>query len=103
LFRLEDGGLAETVTVEQQLIGPDKGVPYLEEPKTRQSCWSVPQGRSVVDEIARHREEFPPRVVYIEDRTNPRKPVWRRARLLYISEIGGAIRRGSWARCGPGT
>ncbi len=84
--------------VKQQLIGPDKGVPYLGEPKTRQSYRSVPQGRSVVDEIARHREKFPPQVVYIEDRTNPRKPVWRHARLLYTSETGGAIRRGSWAK-----
>ncbi|MFF4830310.1 tyrosine-type recombinase/integrase [Streptomyces sp. NPDC001315] len=98
LFGLEDGDPAETVTVKQQLIGPDNGVPYLGEPKTRQSYRSVPQGRSVVDEIARHREKFPPRVVHIEDRTNPRKPVWRHARLLYTSETGGAIRRGSWAK-----
>ncbi|MFE4958088.1 tyrosine-type recombinase/integrase [Streptomyces sp. NPDC056653] len=53
---------------------------------------------SVVEDIARHRKEFPPQVVYVEDRTNPRKPVWRHARLLYTSEIGGAIRRGSWAK-----
>ncbi|MEV7198886.1 tyrosine-type recombinase/integrase [Streptomyces griseoluteus] len=98
LFGLEDEEPAETVTVKQQLIGPDKGVPYLGEPKTRQSYRSVPQGRSVLDEIARHREKFPPQVVHIEDRTNPRKPVWRRARMLYTSETGGAIRRGSWAK-----
>ncbi|MCX4557836.1 site-specific integrase [Streptomyces phaeochromogenes] len=98
LFGLEDEGPAETVTVKQQLIGPDKGVPYLGEPKTRQSYRPVPQGRSVMDAIVRHRQEFPPRVVHIEDRTNPRKPVWRHARLLYTSETGGAIRRGSWAK-----
>jgi hypothetical protein len=98
LFGLEDGEPAESVTVKQQLIGPDKGVPYLGEPKTRQSYRSVPQGRSVIDEIARHRQKFPPQVVYIEDRTNPRKPVWRHARLLYTSQNGGAIRRGSWAK-----
>lgn len=98
LFGLEDEEPAETVTVKQQLIGPDKGVPYLGEPKTRQSYRPVPQGRSVIDAIARHRGEFPAQVVYIEDRTNPRKPVWRHARLLYTSETGGAIRRGSWAK-----
>ncbi|WP_327395408.1 tyrosine-type recombinase/integrase [Streptomyces phaeochromogenes] len=98
LFGLEDEEPAETVTVKQQLIGPDKGVPYLGEPKTRQSYRPVPQGHSVVDAIVRHRQEFPPRVVHIEDRTNPRKPVWRHARLLYTSETGGAIRRGSWAK-----
>ncbi|MFF3060022.1 tyrosine-type recombinase/integrase [Streptomyces sp. NPDC057909] len=98
LFGLEDEEPAETVAVKQQVIGPDKGVPYLGEPKTRQSYRSVPQGRSVVDVIAQHRGEFPAQVVYIEDRTNPRKPVWRHARLLYTSEAGGAIRRGSWAK-----
>ncbi|MEU6216542.1 tyrosine-type recombinase/integrase [Streptomyces sp. NPDC047022] len=98
LFGLEDEEPAQTVTVKQQLIGPDKGVPYLGEPKTNQSYRSVPQGASVVDEITRHRKEFPPQVVHIEDRTNLRKPVWRRARLLYTSETGGAIRRGSWAK-----
>ncbi|MFI6353359.1 hypothetical protein ACIBJF_11995 [Streptomyces sp. NPDC050743] len=50
-------------------------LPYLGEPKTRQSYRSVAQGRSIVGEIARHREEFTPQVVYIEDRTNRRKPV----------------------------
>ncbi|MFH8288417.1 tyrosine-type recombinase/integrase [Streptomyces sp. NPDC018059] len=98
LFGLEDDEPAETVTVRQQLIGPDKGVPYLGEPKTKQSYRSVPQGRSVVDEIARHRERFPPQVVSIEDRTNPRKSAWRRARLLYTSETGQPIRRGSWSK-----
>ncbi|MEU6454273.1 site-specific integrase [Streptomyces sp. NPDC047065] len=98
LFGLEDEEAAETVMVKQQLVGPDKGVPYLGEPKTKQSHRTVPQGRSVVAEIERHRRAFPPRVVHIEDRTNPRKPVWRPARLLYTSETGGAIRRGSWAK-----
>ncbi|MGX5209659.1 tyrosine-type recombinase/integrase [Streptomyces violaceus] len=73
-------------------------MPYLGEPKTKQSYRAVPQGQSVVDEIELHRKEFPPKVVYIEDRTNPRKPVWRHARLLYTSETGGPIRRGSWAK-----
>ncbi|MFF8876648.1 tyrosine-type recombinase/integrase [Streptomyces flaveolus] len=98
LFGLEDEEPAKTVTVKQQLIGPDKGVPYLGEPKTKQSYRAVPQGQSVVDEIEFHRKAFPPKVVHIEDRTNPRKPLWRHARLLYTSETGGAIRRGSWAR-----
>ncbi|MEU5345699.1 tyrosine-type recombinase/integrase [Streptomyces sp. NPDC020766] len=98
LFGLEDGEPAESVAVAQQLVGPDKGVPYLGEPKTKQSHRVVPQGRSVVEEITQHRKDFPPQVVRIEDRTNPRKPVWRDARLLYTSENGGAIRRGSWSK-----
>ncbi|MDQ0713230.1 integrase [Streptomyces luteogriseus] len=68
------------------------------EPKTKPSYRAVPQGQSVIDEIEVHRKNLPPRVVYIEDRTNPRKPVWRHARLLYTSETGGAIRRASWAK-----
>ncbi|ATL27602.1 tyrosine-type recombinase/integrase [Streptomyces formicae] len=98
LFGLEDSEPAEAVTVKQQMIGPDKGVPYLGEPKTKQSYRTVPQGRSVIDEVARHREQFPPQVVSIEDRTNPRKPVWRRVRLLYTSATGQPIRRGSWSK-----
>lgn len=99
--------LADLLVAIDAREAPDVG---LEGPETVLSVLSargwvrdeVPQGTSVVDEIERHRKEFPPKVVSIEDRTNPRKPAWRHARLLYTSETGGAIRRGSraklWAR-----
>jgi len=98
LFGLEDHVTAEGVTVAQQLIGPDKGVPFLGEPKTNQSYRTVPLARSAFEDVQAHCEKFPPRAVRIEDRTDPRKPVWRTAYLLFTNQEGQAIRRGSWSK-----
>ncbi|EDY44619.2 integrase [Streptomyces sp. SPB074] len=99
LFGLEEKHVTPgAVVVEQQLIGPDKGVPYLGEPKTSQSYRTVPLPKSLAAEVEAYKAAFPPREVWIEDRTNPRKPVWRSARLLFTSQNGGQLRRGSWAR-----
>ncbi|MGN7136429.1 site-specific integrase [Streptomyces pseudogriseolus] len=89
---------AATVEVEQQLVGPDKGVPYLGEPKTEKSYRTVPLSASAVAAVAEHLQAFPPAEVEIEDRTDPRKPRTRKARLLFVSETGDPIRRGSWAK-----
>ncbi|MFE1878888.1 site-specific integrase [Streptomyces diastatochromogenes] len=88
LFGLEGHVTAAGVTVAQQLVARDKGASYLGEPKTRQSYRTVPLARSVGEEIAAYREVFPPRPVYIEDRTDPRKPVWRTAHLLFTNQRG---------------
>ncbi|MGW2785173.1 tyrosine-type recombinase/integrase, partial [Streptomyces populi] len=61
---------------------------------TATSFPSAPQGKPV--QMSPEPASDP--VVHIEDRTNPRKPVWRHARLLYTSATGGAIRRGSWGK-----
>ncbi|OEV03823.1 integrase [Streptomyces nanshensis] len=101
LFGLEDRHVdleAMTVEVEQQLVGPDKGVPYLGEPKTVKAYRTVPLSASAAAAMRAHCEAFPLRVVDLEDRTDPRKPHQRTARLLFVSEAGGAIRRGSWAK-----
>ena len=102
LFGLEDDRHLDLTTmeleVEQQLVGPDKGVPYLGEPKTAKSYRTVPLSITAVAAIRAHREEFPPRQVEVEDRTDPRRPEWRKARLLFISEAGAPLRRGSWAK-----
>jgi integrase len=102
LFGLEDDrhvdldGMA--LEVEQQLVGPDKGVPYLGEPKTEKSYRTVPLSASAAAAVRAHREEFPVRPVEIEDRTDPRRPEERKARLLFLSEYGAPLRRGSWAK-----
>jgi integrase len=90
--------LAGTVEVEQQLIGPDKGVPYIGEPKTEKSYRTVPLSVSAVAAMEEHLKAYPPTAVEIEDRTDPRKPRTRKARLLFVSETGDPIRRGSWAK-----
>ncbi|MGW9024778.1 tyrosine-type recombinase/integrase [Streptomyces sp. NPDC055722] len=101
LFGLEVEHLdlqAGTLEVEQQLVGPDKGVPYLGEPKTEKSYRTVPLSASAIAAVMEHLEAFPPVEVEIEDRTDPRKPVMRKARLLFVSQYGDPIRRGSWAK-----
>jgi integrase len=47
--------------------------------------------------LARHIELFPPREVEIWDRTDPRKPVRRAARLLFTTRPGGPLHRATWA------
>ncbi|MGY0067181.1 site-specific integrase [Streptomyces sp. QTS137] len=89
---------AGTLEVEQQLIGPDKGVPYLGQPKTEKSYRTVPLSASAVAAVEEHLKAFPPAEVEIEDRTDPRKPRTRKARLLFVSRTGDPIRRGSWAK-----
>lgn len=101
LFGLEVEHLdlkAGTLEVEQQLVGPDKGVPYLGEPKTEKSYRTVPLSASAVAAVEEHLQAFPPAEVEIEDRTDPRKPRTRKARLLFVSQTGDPIRRGSWAK-----
>jgi integrase len=81
----------------QQLVGPDKGEPYLGPPKTHESYRTVPLAQAVVDGLAAHLARYPAREVEIEDRTDPRKPFRRKARLLFVSEQREAIRRGGWS------
>jgi integrase len=101
LFGLEVEHLdlkAGMLEVEQQLVGPDKGVPYLGQPKTEKSYRTVPLSASAVAAVEEHLKAFPPAQVEIEDRTDPRKPRTRKARLLFVSQTGDPIRRGSWAK-----
>ncbi len=87
-----------TVEVEQQLIGPDKGVPYIGQPKTEKSYRTVPLSMSAVAAVEEHLRMYPPAEVEIEDRTDPRKPRSRKARLLFVSRTADPIRRGSWSK-----
>ncbi|MEU4964184.1 tyrosine-type recombinase/integrase [Streptomyces smyrnaeus] len=89
---------AGLVEVDKQLVGPDKGVPYLGEPKTGKSYRTVPLSASDVAMLRAYLEQFPPAEVDIEDRTDKLKPHWRKARLLFLSEHRAPLRRGSWAK-----
>lgn len=90
--------LRRTVKVEQQLVGPDKGVPYIGEPKTHESYRTVPLARFAVDALAAHLAAFPPSGCLVEDRTDARKPRERKAVLLFPSERGEPVRRSRWSR-----
>ncbi|MFJ6483972.1 tyrosine-type recombinase/integrase [Streptomyces sp. NPDC091682] len=100
LFGLEVDGvdfLRREVTVRQQLIDPDGDLPYIGEPKTHESYRTVPLTKAAVDALAAHLERFPAPAVQIEDRTDPRKPRQRTARLIFPNQDGKPVRRGAWA------
>ncbi|GAU67617.1 hypothetical protein SSP35_05_01840 [Streptomyces sp. NBRC 110611] len=90
--------LRREVKVRQQLVDPDDGEPYLGEPKTHQSYRTVPLTKAVVDALAAHLEQFPAHGVKIEDRTDPRKPRTRTARLLFLNQHREVFRRGAWSQ-----
>ena len=98
--------LRREMTVRQQLITPDKDAdtdegetpePYLGEPKTHESYRTVPLAGLVVDELAAHVQRYPPTEVEIWDRTDPRKPRLRIARMLFSNGHGDVIKRASWS------
>ncbi|MFE9536199.1 tyrosine-type recombinase/integrase [Streptomyces sp. NPDC006691] len=100
LFGLEVDGvdfLRREVTVRQQLIDPEEGEPYLGEPKTHESYRTVPLTKAAVDALAAHLERFPAPAVKIEDRTAPRRPRQRTARLIFPNQYSVPVRRGSWS------
>ncbi|MEU2084581.1 hypothetical protein ABZ569_22325 [Streptomyces albus] len=82
----------------QQLVDPNDGEPYLGEPKTRQSYRTVPLTGATVDALAAYLEQFPAHGVKIEDRTDPRKPRTRTARLLFLNQRREVVRRGAWSK-----
>lgn len=90
--------LRREVKVRQQLIDPDDGAPYLGEPKTHESYRTVPLTKAAVDALAAHLEQFPAPEVKIEDRTDPRKPRERTARLLFVNQYREVVRRGAWSQ-----
>lgn len=90
--------LRREVKVRQQLVDPDDGEPYLGEPKTHQSYRTVPLTKATVDALAAHLEQFPAQGVKIEDRTDPRKPRTRTARLLFLNQHREVVRRGAWSQ-----
>ncbi|OSP41535.1 site-specific integrase [Streptomyces sp. 13-12-16] len=98
--------LRREVVVRQQLVTPDKDVdadegevpePYLGEPKTHESYRTVPLVGLAVDALAAHLQQHPAAVVDIEDRTDPRKPKRRTARMLFTTERGDVLKRANWS------
>ncbi|MFI1180150.1 tyrosine-type recombinase/integrase [Streptomyces sp. NPDC020799] len=89
--------LRREVRVQQQLITPERGAPYLGEPKTHESYRTVPLAKSAVDALAAHLNRYPVAETELEDRTDPRKPRTRKARLLFLNEHNEPVRRDGWA------
>ncbi|MGP3999152.1 tyrosine-type recombinase/integrase [Streptomyces sp. 8N706] len=104
--------LRREVTLRQQLIDPEEGdpeegdpeegepeegEPYLGEPTTHESYRTVPLTKAAVGALAAHLERFPAPAVKIEDRTDPRKPRRRTARLISPNQLNEPVRRGAWS------
>lgn len=90
--------LRREVLVVQQLVTATGRKPYLAPPKTKTSRRTVELGQVVAEALARHVERFPPVEVEIDDETDPRKPVRRTAKLIFVNGNGDPVRRTSWSQ-----
>jgi integrase len=90
--------LRRKITVAQQLKVVAGRKPFLAETKTPESRRTVELGQVTAEVLARHLEAFPPVEVEIDDETNPRKPIRRTAKLIFLNTSGDPVHRGSWSR-----
>jgi site-specific recombinase XerD len=101
VFGLEVDGLdflrTRSVDVHQQLITLANQAPYLDEPKSVESCRVVPLAQVTLNALAAHPPLYPARTVTITDRTDPRKPVEREARLVFTLDDGTPVARHTWS------
>jgi integrase len=74
-----------------------KQPPYLGPPKTAESERVVPLAQVTLDVLAAHLAVYPARTVMITDRTDPRNPVEREARMVFTLDDGTAVARHSWS------
>lgn len=84
--------LGRWVHITQQAVKLVREPVHLAECKTRYSVREVELSTVVGEELARHLRDFPPREVEIEDRTDPRKPKTRGARLLFTDDDGQPVK-----------
>lgn len=89
--------LRREMHITQQLKSVSGRLPFLAQVKTPTSARTLELGTVLTEELARHLELFPPVEVEIDDETNPRRPVRRKAKLIFLNGIGRPIVRGSWS------
>jgi integrase len=90
--------LRRQIHVRQQLKVVPGRKPFLAPPKTPTSKRTVELSQVVAEELAQHLEAFPVIEVEIDDETNPRKPVRRNAKLVFLSASGSPVNRLAWSR-----
>lgn len=84
--------------VRQQLLNVPKAPLRIARPKTRTSVRTNEMADLVRLTMARHLERFPPTTVEIEDETDdPRRPVQRKAKLIFTLENGKPISSAAWS------
>jgi integrase len=89
--------LRRTAAVRQQLLALSGKPMCLAPPKTATSyrVSELPEATSIP--LARQLQEFPAADVPIWDRTDPRKPVQRTARLVFTTKTGAPVHPSWWA------
>jgi integrase len=90
--------LRRKLRVRQQLVMSARGVPYLGPPKTKTSRRDVDLPEIVLHRLSAHIKQHPPVEVSVWDRTNPSRPIERKARLLFLEPGGQPMRSPTWAR-----
>ncbi|MGB6164032.1 MAG: tyrosine-type recombinase/integrase [Pseudonocardiaceae bacterium] len=88
---------SRAVSVHQQLVCLSPHPPYLGPVKTAESERVVPLAQVTLNAVAAHLAAFPATEVTISDRTDPRKPVSRPARLLFTMNDGQPVTRHAWS------
>jgi integrase len=88
---------SRAVSVHQQLVCLSPHPPYLGPVKTAESARVVPLAQVTLNAVARHLAAFPAAEVTISDRTDPRQPVDRSARLLFTMQDGQPVTRHAWS------
>ena len=86
------------VTVHQQLICLSPNPPYIDEVKSEAGQRVIPLAKVTTDALAAHLARHPIREGEIEDRSDPRKPVTRTARLVFTTGAGGPMTRSQWSQ-----
>lgn len=86
----------QEISIVQQTCICRRQPTHLAAPKTVTSRRTVEMGQLVVEALQWHIERFPPKPVEILDETDPRKPVVRKARLLFLNSRGTPMRQWSW-------
>lgn len=87
--------LRKTIRVDQQLLLPNKGRPYVGPPKTDASYRTVPVPDVVIEAIAAHLAEFPAGDHEITDLTSGVEVLERHA-LVFTNTVGRPIRRNNF-------
>lgn len=89
---------SRAVSVRQQLICLSPNPPYLDEVKSEAGERIIPLAKVTTDALAAHLAAHPVREAATEDRSDPRKPVTRTARLVFTTGAGGPVTRSQWSQ-----
>jgi integrase len=89
---------AREVSVHQQLICLSPNPPYVDEVKSEAGQRVIPLARLTTDALAAHLAGHPVSEAMIEDRSDPRNPATRTARLVFTTGTGGPVTRSQWSQ-----